>query len=351
MNNVIASYYQNDFIFAFPAKTSRNTLFEKKSWFIKITDILTNYFGIGECSFIEGLSIDNPFLFEEKIKEVCEIFNHEGVFDQNTLQKFPAISFGFQTALLDFQNGGFKKIFDNDFFSGNLPVPINGLVWIDSLFNMKKQVREKLSEGFNCIKVKVGAHDFNEEYKFLKEIRKEFGNQFTLRLDANGAFSPVSALEKIKYLSELNIHSIEQPIKAGQWDEMSRLCELSPIDIALDEELIGVYTETEKVRLLNTIKPEYLILKPSLLGGFLACDNWVANAEKMGIKWWVTSALESNIGLNAIAQWIGGWKPSLEQGLGTGTIYINNIKSPLKVTRGCLIYDTNAHWEFFNIFE
>jgi len=344
MNNLTATYFKRILKFAFPAKTSRNTLFEKPSFFIKITNLNTRITGIGECTYIEGLSIDKPFLFEKKISEACSNINNN-VSEFNYSDSFPGIQFGLETAFNELLNGGNFKVFNNDFHSGKSQIPINGLIWMNNFHEMEKQVIEKIEEGFDCIKIKTGAHDFNSEYAFLKKIRLILGKNIQLRLDANGAFHSSDALEKIKLLSDLDIHSIEQPIKPGQWDAMAELCFKSPVNIALDEELIGCEKQSE---MLNHIKPAYIVLKPSLLGGFSDADNWIKLAENEGIKWWATSALESNIGLNAITQWVANKQISLHQGLGTGKIYTNNFDSPLKVENGKIYYCTNIDWNINN---
>ena len=211
---------------------------------------------------------------------------------------------------------------------------------------MKEQIAQKLSEGFSCIKMKIGAIDFKTEIDLLQNIRSEFSaSEIELRVDANGAFTPNDALEKLQLLSELELHSIEQPIKQGQWQEMAALCEQTPLPIALDEELIGVFSLSEKQKLLETIQPQYIILKPSLIGGFKGSDEWISLAQKQNIGWWITSALESNVGLNAISQYTFTKNVKLPQGLGTGSLYTNNISSPLRISNGTLLYDTNLSWE------
>jgi len=337
---MFASYCSHLLRFAFPAKTSRNTLYEKKSWFIKITDLSSGISGIGECSFIEGLSIDNPFLIENTVKEICQQINN-GKKEFDLFSSFPAIAFGLETAFNDLKNGGKQQIFDSKFFKGEMSIPINGLVWMGNFEEMNKQIAQKINDGFDCIKIKIAAFEFEDEIRFLKKIRAEYGDDFQLRLDANGAYSPDNALEYLKKLSDLNVHSIEQPIKQGQWDKMAELCLKSPIPIALDEELIGCDSQKQ---MLKHIKPAFIVLKPSLLGGFDACDYWISLASDLGINWWATSALESNIGLNAIAQWVSCKTNLIHQGLGTGKIYTNNIDSPLTVENGNLYFSTMNEW-------
>ncbi|HSM64126.1 MAG TPA: o-succinylbenzoate synthase, partial [Gillisia sp.] len=226
-------------------------------------------------------------------------------------------------------------------------IPINGLVWMGEKSFMKEQILSKIKDGFKCIKLKIGAIDFNSELDLLKFIRSEFSSEeIEIRVDANGAFSPEDALAKLKRLSQFNIHSIEQPIKQGQWEKMAKLCELTPIPIALDEELIGITDVTKKLDLLQTIKPQYIIFKPSLIGGYRGTEEWLNLANEMSIGWWVTSALESNVGLNAISQWTFTKNSPLPQGLGTGGLYTNNFESPLEVKNGTIMYNPKTSWGF-----
>lgn len=327
--------------------TSRGVLTQKDSWFIRIWDDKNpDVKGVGECSIIRGLSSDDRDGYEDKIKEICESIDDYWYYLEDGLTEWPSIYFGLETAFLDFQAKGSKVLFSSDFTKGKAQIPINGLVWMGDSGFMKEQIQQKLEDGFDCLKLKIGAINFDEEIKLLQAIRKDFGaDKIELRVDANGAFSPVDALNKLKILSEFQIHSIEQPIKAGQWKAMADLCLSSPLPIALDEELIGVYNSSVKEELLDAIKPQYIILKPSLLGGIKGSQEWIDLAEERNIPWWITSALESNIGLNAIAQWTYTLNNSMPQGLGTGQIYSNNIVSPLYMSKGFLAYDTSAKWE------
>ena len=237
------------------------------------------------------------------------------------------------------------QLFDTPFSRGEKGISINGLIWMGDQAFMKQQIKEKLKNGFSCIKMKIGAIDFASEIALIRSIREEFNSdEIELRVDANGAFSPKGALEKLKQLAHLDIHSIEQPIKQGQWQEMAALCEQTPLPIALDEELIGVFYAEEKNKLLDTIKPQYIILKPSFIGGFRGTDNWIELAEKSGVGWWITSALESNVGLNAIAQYTSTKNSILRQGLGTGSLYANNIPSPLEICEGEIRYTIEKKW-------
>ena len=253
------------------------------------------------------------------------------------------------SAILDFQNGGKREIFKTDFYNSSEKISINGLVWMGTPDFMRKQIVEKLENGFDTIKLKIGAIDFAEELKLLAFIRKQFSeDKITIRVDANGAFSPKQAIEKLKMLSEFNIHSIEQPIKDGQEQLMAELCEKNIIPIALDEELIK--NSGKENYLLETIKPQYIILKPSLMGGISGSLKWIKTAENLNINWWMTSALESNIGLNAICQLASKLKNPLPQGLGTGKLYTNNFESPLTVEMGQIFYDANKKWDL-NFFK
>jgi len=342
-----ADYIHYPLNFKRPSGTSRGILTEKDSWFIRIWDDRNSDIkGIGECSIIKGLSPDDREGYVEKIKEVCDQIDDFWYYLEEGLIEWPSIYFGLETAFLDFNAKGSKILFPSDFAKGEKNIPINGLIWMgDSIF-MKEQIQQKLEAGFNCIKMKIGAINFKEELRLLDSIRKDFGpDKIELRVDANGAFSVDTALGKLKDLSRFQLHSIEQPIKAGQWRDMAQLCESTPLAIALDEELIGVYNCQTKSDLLDTIKPQYIILKPSLLGGIKGSQEWIDLAENRDIPWWITSALESNIGLNAISQWTYTLNNPLPQGLGTGQLYTNNISSPLVISNGNLRYDTNLNWE------
>lgn len=304
-------------------------------------------YGVGECGLLRGLSIDDRPDYEEKLQWVCDNISLGEKILYETLTEFPSIQFGLETAFKSLNSNNPFTLFSSGFTRGESAIPINGLVWMGDKIFMKEQISEKLKQGFNCIKMKIGALDFKTELELLKSIRKEFSvSEVELRVDANGAFLPKEALEKLKVLSDLELHSIEQPIKEGQLQEMARLCEESPLPIALDEELIGIFSEAEKVKLLDTIKPQYIILKPSLIGGFNGSDCWIAQAENNNIGWWITSALESNVGLNAISQYTFTKNSKLPQGLGTGSLYTNNIESPLEVSNGALHYKSSGEWNF-----
>ena len=326
-----------------PAGTSRGSYNTRDSWFLFLEE--NGKTGIGECAPLPGLSLENPLEMNEKLNEVCNGID----FFSKTIQElknWPSIQFGLETALLDLRNGGKRILFPSDFTEGNRGIPINGLIWMGSPEYMQKQIREKLEQGFRCIKMKIGAIDFENELELLKSIRKEFSEkEITLRVDANGAFKPSEALEKLKRLAELEIHSIEQPVVARQWDEMARLCERSPVPVALDEELIGITVEAQKKELLAQLKPAFLVLKPSLHGGISGCNEWMALAENAGVKWWITSYLESNVGLNAIAQWAATKPIEMEQGLGTGKLFANNFGSPLRIINDQLWLLSDKNWK------
>ena len=337
-----ASYKKYILQFKQASGTSRGILKTKETFFLEIKN--TNKIGVGECAIFRGLSADDVPQYEEKLQWLCDNINLEKDFLLAELIHFPSIQFGLEQALLSLNSQHKFELFPSAFTKGTDVININGLVWMGSESFMKKQIEDKLKAGFTTIKLKIGAIDFKTEYKLLQSIRKEFSaKEITLRVDANGAFLPNQALDKLKYLADLELHSIEQPIKAKQWQEMADLCLKSPLDIALDEELIGVFRNSEKEQLLNTIKPQYIILKPSLIGGIQGSNYWIELAEKNKIGWWITSALESNIGLNAIAQYTFSLQNNIPQGLGTGSLFTNNIFSPLRVENGNLLYDNNLN--------
>jgi len=324
-----------------PSGTSRGVLTEKATYFIKIwEDADHSVIGIGECSILKGLSVDDIENYEGILGDICKNIN-EYVGDLNSkLSAFPSICFGIEAALLDLRNGGKRTLFPSEFTDGYQGILINGLIWMGNIGFMKEQLRKKMEEGYRCIKIKIGAIEFEEELKFLNNFRQQYPH-IEIRLDANGAFGIGDVKEKLRRLSKHKIHSIEQPIRHGNWVAMAELCKESPVPIALDEELIGINAYTKKEELINFIKPQYLILKPSLLGGFKNCEEWIELANNYKVGWWVTSALESNIGLNAIAQWTFTLKSKLPQGLGTGQLYTNNITSPLFIEDSKLWYMGN----------
>ena len=338
-----ASYGKYRLLFKRPSGTSRGILKSKDSWFLKVwEDENPDIVGIGECSIIYELSPDPMAHYKDKLDELVKSISNYQTFD---LSAFPSIAFGLETALLDLRSGGKKVLFPSKFTKGIYSIPINGLVWMGSYEFMRQQIVEKIESGFNCIKLKIGAIDFEKELELLKMIRRDFSeSDLELRVDANGAFEPENALEKLKRLSDFHIHSIEQPITPNLWQEMALLCEQSPIDIALDEELIGL-KDSEIPDMLDKINPKYIIIKPSLLGGLVRSEQIISQAESLNIGWWATSALESNIGLNAIAQWCAVMSNTMPQGLGTGQLYSNNFDSPLFINKGHLHYRPDAEWK------
>jgi len=325
--------------------TSRGVLQSKDSWFLQLT-AANGSSGLGECSTIPKLSPDLENDIEEGLQHLVDHINagKKIELDDKLFQGRPALKFCYETACLDLNNGGHKKLYASDFLTGR-GIPINGLVWMGSKSYMYDQINALLARGFNCIKLKIAAIDFNEELELLKYVRSQFSaSDVEIRVDANGGFDKHTALEKMKRLSEFQLHSIEQPIRQGQYESMAELCASSPLDIALDEELIAVDGLEEKTRLLEIIDPPYIILKPSLLGGFTASEEWIKLADAAKVCWWITSALEANIGLNAIAQWTASLNSSRHQGLGTGQLFTNNIASPLYIEEGQLYYG-KENWE------
>ncbi|MEN8703152.1 MAG: o-succinylbenzoate synthase [Polaribacter sp.] len=328
-----------------PSGTSRGILRTKETFFIILNE--NNSIGIGETGLFRGLSIDDMPNYEEKLSWVCKNINIGLQKLLSELINYPSIQFGLEQAFLSLNSNNKFELFPSKFTKSEEAIPINGLVWMGDKSFMKSQIKDKLASGFSCIKMKIGAIDFDTEIELLTTIRKEFSSkEIELRVDANGAFLPENALEKLKALSELDLHSIEQPIKQGQLQEMAKLCEQTPLPIALDEELIGVFSSEDKKKVISTINPQYIILKPSLVGGFSGSTEWIKLAEENNSGWWITSALESNIGLNAIAQFTYTLQNKLPQGLGTGSLFTNNIQSPLEVINGTLQYNKNLDWNF-----
>lgn len=323
-----------------PAGTSRGTYTTRKSWYLYLTsDETPGRVGIGECAPLPKLSCDDLPDYELILADICRQTEQTGMPDTEALRPYPSILFGLETAFRHFRTGSFS-LWDTPFSRGEAGIPINGLIWMGDYKKMLEQIEMKMQTGFRCIKLKIGAINFEEELALLKHIRTHFSTkEIELRVDANGAFSPTDALEKLQRLSELDLHSIEQPIRAGQWEEMARLAAQTPLPIALDEELIGCNTVQGKKELLSAIRPQYIILKPSLHGGISGSQEWIEEAEKQHIGWWITSALESNIGLNAIAQWCATFDNPLPQGLGTGALFTDNVEMPLFIRKDCLWYD------------
>jgi len=340
-----ANYHKYLLDFKQPSGTSRGTLTQKETYFIIINSEIKQ--GIGECGLFRGLSIDDRPDYENKLNWVC---NHIDLGLEELLTQlieFPSIQIGLEMAFKSLESHDPFELFPSKFIRGEDSISINGLVWMGSESFMKEQIAKKIEAGFSCIKMKIGAIDFQQEINLLKSIRNQFSSKdIELRVDANGAFHPTNALEKLKILSDLDLHSIEQPIKQGQIDAMATLCKKTPLPIALDEELIGVFSVTKKQELLQTINPQYIILKPSLVGGFSGSDEWINLAEKQNIGWWITSALESNVGLNAIAQYTYTKQSIMPQGLGTGSLFTNNFECPMQVNNGQLQYNNLKNWKF-----
>ena len=322
-----------------PAGTSRGVYTTRKIWLVRLSDGERE--GVGECAPLPDLSCDamGDEEYRSILNKVCEEFCQRQELDNDSLRQYPSMLFGLETAWLNMTNG--DMLFDTAFSRGEVGIPINGLVWMGSYEEMLKRMEEKLEKGFRCVKLKIGAIDFDQELDLVKRIRERFSHhEVELRLDANGAFKYEEALYKLELLSQYAIHSIEQPIKAGQWAYMAELCRESPLPIALDEELIGVNDPEMKSHMLNIIKPRYIILKPSLHGGMMGCREWIEIAKQQGIGSWITSALESNIGLNAIAQFasdVYGPHITMPQGLGTGQLFTDNIPMPLEIVKDKLM--------------
>jgi o-succinylbenzoate synthase len=342
---MIAQYSKYILNFKQPSGTSRGVLHTKETWFIILNEKDT--IGIGECGLLRGLSVDDRPDYEDKLRWTCENIHLGLDVLYSELFEFPSIQFGLEMAFLSLQSEQPFELVPSEFTKGKASIPINGLIWMGDAAFMKQQIQSKIAEGFKCLKLKIGAIDFQTELDILKSIRQQFReSDIEIRVDANGAFSTKEALEKLKRLSDYQLHSIEQPIKAKQIQEMAQLCAVTPLPIALDEELIGVFDTLDKEALLKTIQPQYIILKPSFIGGFKGSQEWITFAKQQNIDYWVTSALESNVGLNAIAQWTYMLNNPLPQGLGTGGLFTNNFDCPLQVNNGTLQYNTNLNWKF-----
>ena len=340
-----ATYHKYILNFKRPSGTSRGILTDKETWFIVLEK--DGKKGVGECGILRGLSIDDRPDYEARLQWTCAHIHLGENQLWEALIEFPSIQFGVEMAFQSLRSESPFLLFPSDFTNGEKSIPINGLVWMGSTSFMQQQIEEKLAEGFRCVKLKIGAIDFDTELQLLGYIRQHFTpEQIEIRVDANGAFDVSTALDKLIQLSEFKLHSIEQPIPKNNTDNMAELCKTTPIPIALDEELIGVFSLEEKEALLQKIKPQYIILKPSFIGGFRGTKEWISLAEKYKIGWWITSALESNIGLNAIAQWTFLQHNLMPQGLGTGALYTNNFDCPLVVSEGQLWYEKKRDWTF-----
>lgn len=353
-SKITFDYLKRTLVFKFDAGTSRGVLKTKEVFWVKAFHAdHPEIVGWGEAAPLVKLSLDDREDFEEVLEltlsEMSQVSWEKE--EMNVLRQLgslipfelPSIRFALETAILDLMNGGEKKILGYNFHTGKKSIPINGLIWMGSKEFMLEQIREKLAQGFGCLKMKIGAIDFQQELDLLDYIRSRFSkDQITLRVDANGAFSIEDALSKLQQLAKYDLHSIEQPIAAGNKEAMKKLCSATPLPIALDEELIGV---KNKAILLDEIQPQYIILKPTLLGGIVETKEWIGLAETRKIGWWMTSALESNIGLNAISQLADELDASIPQGLGTGKLYQNNLESPLEIERGMINYNPRISWE------
>jgi o-succinylbenzoate synthase len=343
-----ATYHQYILDFKQASGTSRGILTTKETWFIVLRE--NNKIGIGECGILRGLSIDDRPDYEQKLAWTCQNIQlgNDKLWEQ--LQAFPSIQFGVEMAFLSLKSTSIFNLFPSDFMLHKKSIPINGLVWMGEKQFMKSQIKQKLNDGFKCIKLKIGAINFEEELELLRFVRAHFSaTEVEIRVDANGAFDPNDALEKLHQLHEYQIHSIEQPVAKQHLSTLKTLCKQSPFPIALDESLIGVFAIQEKEKLLVETNPQYITLKPSFIGGFRGTLEWISIAQRLNIGWWVTSALESNIGLNAIAQWTFLQNNSLPQGLGTGGLYTNNFDCSLEVENGQLWYNENFNWNFEQI--
>lgn len=321
-----------------PAGTSRGVYNTRLSFYLKLTsDEQPDVVGVGECATLPDLSCDAmpPNDYERKLRTFCDEYERTGVIDYEAMRPYSSMLFGLETAVAQFNAKGSLNFFDTSFGRGEEGIPINGLVWMGTFEEMFERLEAKLKAGFRCVKLKIGAIDFDRELQLIRHIRSTFSRKdVELRVDANGGFTPEEALSRMEALVQYDIHSIEQPIKQHQWTEMARLCTATPLPIGLDEELIGVNERQKKIELLDTIRPQYIVLKPSLHGGMAGTEEWIQLARERNIGSWITSALESNVGLNAIAQLtasIYGTNIRHAQGLGTGQLFADNIEMPLKV--------------------
>lgn len=326
-----------------PAGTSRGVLREKPSYFLLLRDEETAFTAIGECGLLPGLSADDRPGYEATLQNLTDALNAGA--EGPDLTTWPSIALGLDMARRNLEAGAVGQVFPSDFTHSSAAMRINGLVWMGTREEMRAQIDQKLAEGFDCIKLKIGAIDFEAELDLLAYIRSRYpADVIEIRVDANGAFAPDEALTKLEALAQYGLHSIEQPIPQGQWKAMAQLCAATPLPIMLDEELIGVHDPQAREALMDTIRPQGIILKPSFLGTFAESDHWISLADRHGAMWWITSALESNVGLNAIAQYTFTKQPTMHQGLGTGSLYTNNFDSPLRVSGGAIRYRAEAPW-------
>jgi O-succinylbenzoate synthase len=340
-----ARYIRHTLHFRRPAGTSRGVLHSKPCWYLELTGD-EGISGLGEVSFFPGLSVEDPAETEIKLDHVCKLISRGEMDPAQSLPFLPGIRFALETALRDLEQGGSRILFPSGFTEGISGIHTNGLIWMGGRAFLQEQIRNKVESGYRVLKMKVGALDFGEEVEVLGWIRSEYGmSDLEIRLDANGAWLPSVALDRLDTLASFGVHSIEQPVAAGQEEAMAQLCRGAAIPIALDEELIGVSDRKERRRMLRKIRPQYIILKPGLLGGVSQAGDWIAAAEELGIGWWITSALESNLGLNAISQWTFQLGVTMPQGLGTGQLYRNNLPSPLRMEGDKLWYRKEHPWD------
>ena len=352
---LVLSYSRRVLRFNFPARTSRGALTEHVAHYLQLSDTeRREVVGVGEAAPLAGLSPDYGPDFELQVSALCQRFNQAGLAALAPAEaagwvpsSLPALRFALETAALDLAGGGRRQLYANAFSEGKAGLPINGLVWMGDAAFMRAQIRQKLAAGYSCLKLKIGSLDFATELALLAEIRAEAGpSRLVLRVDANGAFGPAEALGKLEQLARFDLHSIEQPIAAGQWAALADVCRHSPVPVALDEELIGLTDPARQTALLAQVRPAYLVLKPTLLGGHAATRAWIALAQTHHLGWWMTSALESNVGLNAVAQLTGEYAVGdFAQGLGTGQLYHHNVAAPLHIAHGALHYDPAGSWE------
>lgn len=322
------AYYPLTLHFKSPAGTSRGVMRIKQTYLLKLWDeTAPERYGVGEAAVFDGLSKEADSRYEYKL---VELLANIALGRSTDLTDWPSIRFGLEQAIRDFSTGGRGLYYPSPFTEGKSEIEINGLVWMGDIDTMMARLEEKIESGFHCIKLKIGALDFRQEMRMLEAIRSRFdAAALEIRVDANGAFTMDNALPALHILNGYEVHSIEQPIKAGQWEMMRFLCDVSRVPIALDEELIGLNRREQKIAMLDTIHPAWIVLKPALCGGFSGAEEWIALAEERGIGWWVTSALECNIGLSALAQWTATLGVKMPQGLGTGQLYTDNFPSPL----------------------
>lgn len=345
-----ATYFKYQLEFIDPGITSRGVMNVRTSWFLIVRNMdIPSIAGIGECAPLPGLSRDGFDDIEKKLEWACNNINSQDILTQPDLWDFPSILFALESALLDINHGGKRLIFDNSFYQKQAGIPINGLIWMGSIDYMLQSVKRKINEGFNCIKLKISSKNIDEELIMIRQVRNLYGWDIEIRVDANGAFDSNTIIPVLKQLADLNVHSIEQPLPSMQYNYLAKLCKNTPVPVALDEDIVHWPYRDKKIQLLETIKPQYIVLKPGLIGGFTETKEWIELAGISGIGWWITSALESNIGLNAIAQFTNQWKSNIPHGLGTGKVFSNNLHSPLYVENGNLFYNQLIDWNLSNI--